>query len=532
MTTVLPNDLQNLITALSSPTAYSHPVDNVTVCQTHISVVFLAEQYAYKIKKPVRFDFLDYSTLDLRKHFCNEEVRLNRRLAPDVYLGVVPISRKGDGIEVGDSGEVVEWAVQMRRLPDEATLHSKLTRDEMDRDLAEELGRRIAAFHRMAAEPVPPGCGRFDAVACNIRELFREPAKHIGITVQSAIFERLRSVMEETLESARPLIESRAARGMVRACHGDLHLDHVYHFPERTPPADLAIVDCIEFGDRFRFLDPVADMAFAFMDFAFHGRRDLGKAFADSYFAAADDADGRQLLPLFSAYRAVVRAVVDELKVAEPEISDADRQRTHASAQAHWLLALGEIEPASQRPFLLLVGGLPGAGKSTLARNLAERAHFQVIRSDEVRKQLAGMNPLERPSASFQDELYSAAWNDRTYAECVKRAEHLLLQGERVLIDASFREESRRREFRLAGQRLGVRTGIILCRAKPHIVKERIERRRGDVSDADWAVYQLATARWEPLDPATMRIAREIDTSGSETMALEAGLAALSALGG
>ena len=173
---------------------------------------------------------------------------------------------------------------------------------------------------------------------------------------------------------------------MPRDTHGDLHLDHVYLFPDRAPPADLVIIDCIEFNERFRFADPVADMAFLVMDLAFHGRRDLARAFADAYFRASGDEEGRALLPFYTAYRAAVRGKVEGMELAEREVPEAERAAALVRARAHWLLALGELEEPGRRPCLVLVGGLPGTGKSTLARGLAEQAGFTVIRSDLVRR--------------------------------------------------------------------------------------------------------------------------------------------------
>ena len=244
-------ELAQLIVLLSSPSAYAEPAAQVEVRQTHISTVFLVGRFAYKIKKPVRFDFLDFSTLVKRRHFCAEEVRLNRRLAPDVYLGVVPITAVDGDVRVEGAGAAVEWAVKMQRLPEEATLHERVRRGEVGVDLVERLGRRIAAFHREAvAPPDRAAFSRFEAVARNLRDVFEQSAPQVGNTVSRAVWERTRALIEDGLSRLRPLIEARSAHGMTRDTHGDLHLDHVYHFPERQPPADLIAVDCIEFSEQ------------------------------------------------------------------------------------------------------------------------------------------------------------------------------------------------------------------------------------------------------------------------------------------
>jgi predicted kinase len=305
-----------------------------------------------------------------------------------------------------------------------------------------------------------------------------------------------------------------------RDTHGDLHLDHVYLFPERTPAGDLVIIDCIEFNERFRFADPVSDMAFLAMDLAFHGRRDLARAFAEEYFRASVDEEGRALLPFYVAYRAAVRGKVEGFELSEKEIPEAERTVALAKAQAHWLLALGELDTSDRRPCLVLIGGLPGTGKSTLAQDLAQRADFRLIRSDGVRKELAGLPAETSARYPFEEGIYAPAWTERTYAECLSRAEKLLFEGNRVIVDANFGEESRRRTFLEAAARLAVPAVFILCQSDPAVVRQRLESRRGDVSDADWAVYQQATQRWEAIGPQTRELVRDVSTSGTKGQAL------------
>jgi aminoglycoside phosphotransferase family enzyme/predicted kinase len=509
-------DLSRLIEALSNPTAFPYPVAAVETLQTHISVVFLAGDYVYKLKKPVDMGFLDFSTLEKRRHYCDEEVRLNRRLAPTVYLGVVPVVRSGEGVRLEGDGDVVEWAVKMRRLPEAATLQQRLTRDEIGVELAEAFARRLADFHRQAegGERIA-AFGRFEAVSRNILDIYTQAAPRVGSTVSPAVFGRVKALAERELDRLRPVIEARAARGAPRDCHGDLHLDHVYFFPDEQPPADLVIIDCIEFNERFRFIDPVADMAFAAMDFAFYGRRDLARAFAAAYFRARGDEEGKSLLPLYAAYRATVRGAVEGLLLGEKEVPEAERTAALERAQAHWLLALAELEEPGRKPCLLLVAGLPGTGKSDVARGLAGDAGFRVVRSDVVRKELASLPEDVRASAPPGESLYTPQWNERTYAECLRRAEQFLLEGERVLVDANFREERQRAAFLAAAVRRGVPGCLLVCRAEPETVRQRLEARQRDASDADWSVYLRVAREWEEPGPSTSRVSRVISTEGT-----------------
>ncbi len=336
--------LIDLIALLSKLSAYPHATGPIEVHQTHISAVFLAGPFVYKIKKPIDLGFLDFTSLQKRRFYCDEEVRLNRRLAANVYLGVVPITR--DGVEAG--GAVVEWAVKMQRLPSDATLETHVERGTVTPEQITSVAERVARFHQSAeTNPRISSFGRFDVVAGNARENFVQTEAHIGAAVSAEVHRRLRERTETVLGELRELIESRAARNVPRDTHGDLHLDHVYLFPDQAPPNDMVLIDCIEFADRFRFADPVADMAFLVMDLKVHGRRDLAQLFANKYFDVSGDSEGQALLPFYSAYRAMVRAKVEGMKFVEREVSAAERQTAEQQARAHWLLALAELAGGS-----------------------------------------------------------------------------------------------------------------------------------------------------------------------------------------
>lgn len=521
-------ELQVLLTQLSDPAAYAHVVEHVEVRQTHISAVFLAGEFVYKVKKPVRFPFLDFSSLEKRRCICEREVELNRRLAPNIYLGVVPIVLQNGRLEVDGTGEPVEWAVKMRRLPDAATLEQRLNRNAVSTAQIRSLADRLAEFHKQA--PFNPGMvqyARSEAVARNIRDNLDVARQPGAGALDQALLARLTDLTDEHLAAVKDLIDERANHGVPRDVHGDLHLDHVYLFPELTPPADLAIIDCIEFNDAFRFTDPVADLAFLVMDLKFHNRRDLANELATAYFQAIHDDDGMQLLPLYSSYRAAVRAKVETLELAEPEMSADEHHQAAVRARAHWLLALSELERPEQRPGLVLVGGLPGTGKSTLAHRLAEVAKFMVIRSDVVRKELAGLEPVMSSAAGFQQGIYSSEWTDRTYAECLKRSETLLRQGRRCIVDATFSRAAHRQRFIEAAERLAVPVVCLLCEADPDVIHRRLDERRGDASDADWNVYLTAAKQWEPSGPDAVRTTTVIDSGRSSDHSLEQAAGAL-----
>lgn len=519
-----------MIEQLSAPDAYRHEVEaEVVVHQTHISVVFLAGDYAYKLKKPVDLDFVDYSSVEARRHYCREEVRLNRRLAPDVYLGVVPVTSEADGrCRIDGDGEVVDWAVRMRRLAPERTLEARLEAGEIEAERVERLGAEIAEFHRQAASgPEISRWARWTVVAKNVRENFSQSAAQVGNTVHRTVFERFRDASERELQARQAQIDRRADEGLARDTHGDLRLEHVYVREERDPGEDLVIVDCVEFNDAFRYADPVADVAFLVMDLIGHGRRDLAERLAERYFEASGDDEGRELLDFYVAYRAAVRGKVQGIKALEPEVPEADRREAGRRSAAHWLLGLGQLALPGARPAMVLVGGLPGTGKSTVARQLAGRLDFEVIDTDRVRKELAAEHGVEGVAAGkggtdFEEGIYTRAWSDRTYAACLDRAETLLFEGKRVIVDGSFGEVRRRRSFLEAATGRGVPGQFLVCETPDAEVRRRLNAREGDVSDADCAVYEKMRAKWEPLEEATARVAARVDTGQPVEATLEA----------
>ncbi|RMG15557.1 MAG: hypothetical protein D6731_08120 [Planctomycetota bacterium] len=525
-------DLRERIAALASPEAYPHPVGEVEVVQTHISVVFLTERFAYKLKKPVDLGFLDYSTSARRRRFCSAEVELNRRLAADVYLRVAPLARGRDGrLRVDGEGRPVDWLVVMRRLPDDRHAKALLERDELTADRIDRLAERLARFHREATRgPRIARFGSFEAVAGNCRENFAQLEPFVGRTVHPEVFARLREATEAELARRRPLIEARAAHGVPCDGHGDLRLEHVYFLADRPPPRDVVVVDCIEFNERFRYGDPMADLAFLLMELRKEGRADLAARCAERYVAATGDAEGRALLPLYTAYRATVRGKVHGFAWAEPELPAPERTRALERARGDLLFADALLRPRGERPCVVLVGGLPGTGKSTLAQALAERANLRWIRSDAVRKQLAGLTPRSSASAPPDEGIYAPAWTERTYRECLERVEDALFAGRRALVDASFVSARWRRAFFEAARRWEVPFVFLRCELEPEIAHERLARRAPcaeAVSDADAETYDHLARRWVESPPEVERRERAVSTRGTPREALDRAWAVL-----
>lgn len=515
-------DTHELITALTAPDCYPHPAERVDVIQTHSAAVFLAGQRVYKIKKPVDFGFLDYSTLERRRHFCAEEVRLNRRLAPDVYRGVVPIVRTPAGLRVDGDGEALEWAVEMTRLAEEDTLLSRLRRGQVTPAILEALAERLAAFHAAAArEPHPGAYAGFAAVAYNARENFEQTQAHIGKTVSAAVWSRARALTEQALREQQARITRRAQEHRACETHGDLRLEHVYLHGQ-----ELIVIDGVEFNERFRYADPIADIAFLIMDLRHRHRYDLAAGMATAYTRAAEDRDGGALFPLYSAYRAAVRAKVAGFAAAEPALDPAQRERAQQAARAYWTLALDTLSAPEHRPALLLVGGLPGTGKSTLADGLAKAGHGRWIRSDAVRKSLAGLHPTD---AGTHAGIYTPEWTRRVYDACLHQARDALIEGQRCIVDASFSDDHLRERFINLAQRNGARVVFLECTAPPEVIRDRLHHRKGDVSDADWSIYLRKKARWQAPSTETVPYHHLLSTQGPPEAVLARAETALAA---
>ncbi|MEZ6188447.1 MAG: AAA family ATPase [Planctomycetota bacterium] len=511
-----------LIAAFQDPGTYPHPVpEGVELVQTHISRVFLAGDWVYKLKKPVDLGFLDYSTLEQRRACCEAEVELNRRLAPRVYERVARITREADGsLALDGAGETVDYAVVMRRLPAERTFKARVAAGALTVAEVEALAELLADFHaRAARDPRIAAFGEFATVAGNCRENFTQLEPFRGSTIHPEVHRRLAAATEARLEALQSSIEARVRRGAPCDCHGDLRLEHVYALDD-----GLVVVDCIEFNERFRYGDPLADLAFPVMELERALRPDLAHALTERYFARAGE-DGRELLEHYLAYRAVVRGKVRSFKAAQDEVPQAERRAARDRARGHFLYALSLLAPPGEGPLLLLVGGLPASGKSTLARGLAERG-FRWIRADAVRKELAGLAPEDSAAAEFEGGLYTRAHTERTYATCLERAQDALFAGERVLVDASFSRAADRARFAAAAAELGVPCRVLVCEASPETTRARLAARvqTGDASDADWAIYQRMAAAFEPVTEAQVT---RIDTEGSPAASIEAAFRAV-----
>lgn len=496
-----------LIDALRNPALHRQPVEEVDLIETHISWVLLAGEFVYKIKKPLDLGFLDFSTLEKREFFCHEELRLNRRTAPDLYLDVVEICGTPEQPSLEGDGEIIEYAVKMRRFDTRAGFDHLLANGRLEREHVTDLGRELAGLHRIA-EIAPPESrfGSFDDVAGPMRDNFKDLARLLD---ENSIRDRLGQLeqwTEQQLQRLAELLEKRHRQGFTRECHGDAHLANVALIDGRA-----TLFDCIEFSEDLRWIDVVCDLAFTVMDLRDRGASGFAWLLLDEYLAHSGDYEGLQLLPLYMVYRALVRAKVNAFRL---EDDDADRPAVLDEIDSY--LELAEEISLEYRPAMLLTMGVSGSGKSWLARRLVERAGLIRIRSDVERKRLHGLDPGADSESGLATDLYSSEATERTYQHLVELARAITDAGIPVLIDAACLMRWQRSLFRSFSHEHGIPFAIIHCRADDDVLRSRIvarDKAGDDPSEAGLDVLQHQQKTLEPLDDGERSNALVLDTA-------------------
>ncbi|GAW35896.1 hypothetical protein RA2_02964 [Roseovarius sp. A-2] len=484
---------------LSDPATHGTPTP-VEVVRTHGALVFLSEADAYKVKRPVTYDYLDFSTLEKRKAMLDRELELNRPTAPEIYLGLVPVTRAADGgLRLGGEGQVVEWCLHMRRFPKGAELSEMAARGMLTRTIAEDLGRVVAALHARAEIRDADGAALVSAVA---DELETTLAGMTDVLPHDAVTE-LRGALRDRIDRQSDLLRARGRAGFIRRGHGDLHLGNIVLLDGRPVP-----FDALEFSERLGTLDVLYDLAFLLMDLLHRDLSEAANAALTSYLfhaGAPDHLDALALMPLFLALRAAIRAMVS---VQAGRLSDEDRSARYAEARAYLDAARAHLSPPPPR--LIAVGGLSGTGKTTLATRLSPHVGPPPgaihLRSDLERKALYGVDPLTPlPNTAYTPEVSA-----RVYDRLLDKARRVLSAGHSVVVDAVFaREDERRRLGDLAKASDANLTGLWLT-VDAETMVERVETRQGDASDADAAVVRHQLEQFGPAPDWA-----QIDASGT-----------------
>jgi uncharacterized protein len=496
------------------------PTKSAECVETHISRVFLTATEAWKVKKPVNLGFLDFRALADRKRACEAEILLNRRLAKGVYLDVSPVILGADGVHrVQGEGQIVDWAVRMRRLPEVWQADRRLARGDLSTEHIDAIAVRLARFHAEAAHDARVASFGLPLVIVeSVLENFAQTGEVVNAYLTRAEATDLERWQTDFLARHRSLFEKRMRTGRIREGHGDLRLEHVYI----DESGGLTILDCIEFNERFRFIDVCADIAFLSMDLAWHGRVDLSERLLATYAREADDYDLFSVIDFYESYRAYVRAKISTFLQSDSTLPWNVRARAAEEARRYFLLALSASRRALVAPALVAVGGVIASGKSTVAGWIASELGAPVVDADRTRKHMLGIEPMQHVNDGAWAGAYDQAFTERVYHEVMRRAEVVLASGRPVILDASFRSEAMRRDARALAARLGVPFKLVECKASASACRSRLEQRAdcGSVSDGRLEVFDEFVARFEAMSelPASEHVV--IDTSLSHEATL------------
>ena len=488
---------KRVLKSLLKPSAFDEPTTTVRLMQTHVSFLFITDHFVYKIKKPVDMGFLNFTTLDRRRFYCNEEVRLNRRLCPDIYLGVLEVRDSPHGANLRGDGTVIDYAVKMKRLPEERMLDRLLDENAVSDGDIRRIARHIAAFH-LAAERGGEidNYGSLQSIRNNWDENFLQVSGFIGLTIERRDLCIIHDWVDRFMAAHEEVFGERVRQGFIRDCDGDIHAENI------CLADTVCIFDCIEFNSRFRYCDTAADLAFLLMDFDYHGKRELSRILQQEYLERTGDEGLAGVVLFYKVLRAVIRGKVESLRLRDPHIPEEDKSAAKERAERYFRLARGYCLREKLAPTLVITCGLTGSGKSTVAASLGGELGVTVIASDRVRKELAALPESERVLAAYEEGLYAPEFTAATYRELLHRTEQSLARGEPVVADATFRRRSDRLRFRDLAMRGGASFVIVHVICPEKLVSQRLHdrgKRADEVSDGRWEIFLQQKEEFEAL---------------------------------
>jgi aminoglycoside phosphotransferase family enzyme/predicted kinase len=498
--------LPEIAQALLNPEIYPEPTKTVRLEQTQMSFVFITDKYVYKTKKAVNLGYLDYSTLEQRKFFCDKEVELNKRLSPDTYLGVIPVTRKDSGYALGGDGEIVEYAVKMKILPFDRMLDALLKENSVTDDMMPRVAKKMADFHSKAdTGGIINDFGKIDLVDHNNEENLSQMAPYIGRTLSPQEHRKIADFTRGFIRENSELFQKRITGNRIRDCHGDLHAAHIC-FED-----GLIIYDCIEFNDRFRYSDVASEVAFLAMDLDHNGRADLARSFIKSYIENSGDSDIKKLLNFYKCYRACVRGKVACFKLDDPYVSEEHKKEAQYNAESYFDLACSYTNPT---PTLFITTGLTGCGKSTVAEELAKRLGLVLLSSDVTRKKLANIPLNEHRFNDINSGIYSTEFSAQTYRALFDEAAKVIGDGDSVIIDATFIRAADRKEAKKLAEDSGAKFFVIECTLDEETTRKRLDNRLNErtASDGRWEVYLAQKKSMEPVGEVPPDSLIKIDT--------------------
>ncbi len=504
---------QALIAALQNPALFPHPVEHFQVIETHISWVLLTGPFAYKIKKPVNFGFLDFTTLAERAHFCAEELRLNQRLTEGLYLKVLPITGSTEAPQLDGQGPAIEYALQMRQFPQSQLLDAVQARGELSTAHIDALAMQIAHFHqqtpRVAAEHAL--CNAI-AIAAPMRQNFEQIRPMLSDAADLLQLDALEAWTESNFTRLEPLLNQRAANGSVRECHGDIHLGNATLLEGR-----VVLFDCIEFNEPFRLIDIALDAAFLAMDLEDRDLKPLANRFINAWLEHTGDYQALELINFYKAYRALVRAKVSLFRLGQEQ----DREQCRLIlAQYRRYANLAESYSAIPANFLAITHGVSAVGKSHVAMRLVESLGAIRLRSDVERKRLLGEQNSELKN-QINTGIYSADASQATYQRLHQLARQALQAGFAVVVDAAYLKQQQRQAAHQVVEQTGAPMLILDCRAADAVISARLAQRQTgeqDPSDATQAVIDAQQLNRQALDQAEQAISISVDTDDASSL--------------
>ncbi|MFS0825906.1 bifunctional aminoglycoside phosphotransferase/ATP-binding protein [Pseudomonas phoenicis] len=503
---------QALIDALQNSALYPHPVDGFQLIETHISWVLLTGEYAYKIKKPMNFGFLDFTDLDKRRHFCNEELHLNQRLTDGLYLDVLPITGSVEAPVIGGEGEALEYVLKMRQFPQANMLSALQANGELTAEHIDQLARQIAAFHLDAPRvPDTNPLGSPHHVMEPVEQNFEQIRPFLKDSADLQQLDNLQAWAQSTYQRLESLMLTRKADGFVRECHGDIHLGNA-----TVIDGNVVIFDCIEFNEPFRMTDVYADIAFLAMDLEDRGLKWLARRFISQYLELTGDYQGLELLNFYKAYRALVRAKVALFSLS----ADADGVQRATTLRTYRNYAnLAESYSAIPSPLLAITHGVSAVGKSHVAMRLVEALGAIRVRSDVERKRLFGEQSAR--AEALASGIYAEDASIATYQRLHQLATTILKAGLPVVLDATYLKQDQRHAAAHVASETGVPFLILDCHAPEAVILSWLEQRRSeqsDPSDATLEVVKAQQAGREPLDEQEALLSKRVDTHQASAM--------------
>lgn len=491
-----PDKLAELDEVSNDPNFYPHEVKSIEIEETHISKVYLTGPFVYKIKKPVNLGFLDFTTLEKRRHYCEREVALNQRLSHGVYLGVVAITKENKDYALDGSGEAIEYAVKMRQLPKERTMLELLRKGQLSTDMIKELAETLARFYKKAGRGKDiEKLGTRDAIRSNNEQNFEQTRRFVSNVLNREKYNKVQQGVLGFLENRSHLFEKRIETGYIRDCHGDLRSNHIYFLN------DIQIIDCIEFNDRFRYSDITADIAFLVMGLDYQGFSQTGTRLVREYVKASSDHAVYTLLNFYKRYRAFVRCKVECLRLEEKKDDEKESREALEAARKYFDLAHSYCE-TFVREKLWVVCGLSASGKSTIADEIAKIFQLNVYRSDVIRKRIFGFSPHESAVAEYEKGIYTPEATRRTYETLLEEAKKDLVKHKSVILDATFSKRYQRERVLELSREMKADPVFVECICSEETQRKRIFERKQEKSVSDARIRHLSKQRkaFEPLD--------------------------------